>query len=67
MMFIILFVRNGCDFLVELSFFQLISLCQSVVDFCKENRLSDRDLASMRVLIRDPSSGAVSSFDIFFP
>lgn len=53
--------------MVEYTFNQLMSVCCSIMEFCKTQDFSDAELDRLRVRLSDPKPNGDISFDLGLP
>lgn len=53
--------------MVEYSFFQLMTVCSSIMEICETQHFSDAEIERLRVRLSDPKPNGEISFDLGLP
>lgn len=53
--------------MIEFSFFQLVGVIGSIMDFCEKQNFTKNELMRLRVRLSEPQSNGEISFDLGIP
>lgn len=53
--------------MVEYSFFQLMTVCSSIIEFCEKQKFSEAEIERLRVRLSSPKPNGDISFDLGLP